>query len=173
MKLGVENRAKLVIMFVLAIAAAFMGGRSLNLASPSTGNLPAVSKAGQLHSRSSDSVEVELAKVDEGTEYRGSGRNIFRKIPSSKPRPPQPSPPPQEKGQIQVSLPAIGLKFFGFATKIGHAMRVFLTEGEEVFIAGEGEIVNRRYRVVRIGPSWVEIEDVLTNHSENIPLTQG
>ncbi len=65
------------------------------------------------------------------------------------------------------------MKFFGFANKQGEPKRVFLAQGDDVFIAGEGEIVNRRYRVVRISPASVEVEDVLTNHSENIPLTQG
>jgi hypothetical protein len=42
-----------------------------------------------------------------------------------------------------------------------------------VFIAGEGEIVDRRYRVLRISPNSVEMEDVLNNNRQNIPLTQG
>jgi len=42
-----------------------------------------------------------------------------------------------------------------------------------VFIASEGDIVNRRYRVVHINPNSVEIEDVLYKHSQSIPLTQS
>lgn len=50
---------------------------------------------------------------------------------------------------------------------------MFLSQGEDVFIAGEGEIVNRRYRVLHIGQNSVEMEDVLNNNRQNIPLTQG
>ena len=57
--------------------------------------------------------------------------------------------------------------------KPGEAKKVFLSEGEDVFIASEGDIVNRRYKVVRISPNSVEIEDVLYKHSQSIPLTQS
>ena len=65
------------------------------------------------------------------------------------------------------------LKFFGFASKPGEPKRIFLSQGEDVFIAAEGDIVNRRYKVVRISPNAVDIEDVLYNNRQSIPLTQG
>jgi hypothetical protein len=76
---------------------------------------------------------------------------------------PPPPPPP----------PPINLKFFGFASKPGESKKVFLSEGEDVFIAAEGEVVNRHYKVLRISPTSVEIEDVLNNNRQNIPLTLG
>jgi hypothetical protein len=33
--------------------------------------------------------------------------------------------------------------------------------------------VDRRYRVLHIGTSSVEIEDVINNNRQSIPLTQG
>jgi len=107
--------------------------------------------------------------------YRGTGRNIFRAgedIPkpiaspvkeAQKDNLPPPPPPP----------PPINLKFFGFASKPGEAKRIFLSKGEDVFIAGEGDIVDRRYKVVQIAPASVTIQDVLTNNTQQIPLTQG
>ena len=42
------------------------------------------------------------------------------------------------------------------------------------FIAGEGEIIDRRYKVVRISPTSVEIQDVVgSGPPQSIPLTQG
>ena len=77
----------------------------------------------------------------------------------------QPPPPPPP--------PPINLKFFGFASKPGEAKKIFLSEGEDVFIAAEGEVVNRHYKVLRISPTSVEIEDVLNNNRQSIPLTAG
>jgi hypothetical protein len=66
------------------------------------------------------------------------------------------------------------LKFFGFASKPGEAKKIFLSEGEDVWVAGEGEIVNRRYKVIRIAPTSVEMQDVVNSSPpQNIPLTQG
>jgi hypothetical protein len=45
--------------------------------------------------------------------------------------------------------------------------------GDDVFLAREGEIVNRRYRIIRITNNSVEIEDVLNNNRQTTPLTQG
>jgi hypothetical protein len=70
--------------------------------------------------------------------------------------------------------PPIPLKFFGFASHPGEPKRIFLSKGDDVFIAGEGEIVDRRYKVVRISPNSVEIQDVVgSGPPQNIPLTQG
>ena len=65
------------------------------------------------------------------------------------------------------------MKFFGFASHPGEPKKVFLSQGEDVFVASEGEIIDRRYKVLRISPASVEIEDVLNNNRQEIPLTQG
>ena len=76
---------------------------------------------------------------------------------------PQGPPPP----------PPINLKFFGFANKPGEAKKIFLSQGEDVFIAGEGDIVDRRYKILHITPVSVEVEDVLNNNRQSIPLDPG
>ncbi len=122
-------------------------------------------------------LRYDLLKASEDTKYGGAGRDIFRvhvDIPppvapvstGHGPMGPQlpPAPPPP---------PPINLKYYGFASKPGEAKRIFLSQGEDVFIAGEGDIVDRRYKVVRISPNAVEILDVLSNNRQSIPLTQG
>lgn len=123
-------------------------------------------------------LRFDLLKASEDTKYEGTGRNIFKVFVEPPPKPvapvvtqpqavanntPPPPPPP----------PPSNLKFYGFATPQGGTKRIFLTKNEDVFIAKEGEIVDRRYKVVRISPNSVEILDVLSNNRENIPLTPG
>jgi hypothetical protein len=187
LKLGAENPKKVAIMGVLLVTAIFFLFRMLNTPGPqasTTRGQPAApdqrraqrASSAQLVSNLDPTVRFDLLKPSEETPYRGSGRNIFK--PQAEPPPviPKPIVPAmtQEFGPPKPPPPPpINLKFFGFANKPGEPKRIFLSQGDDVFVAGEGEIVNRRYRIVRIGPSWVEIEDVLTNHSQNIPLTQG
>jgi len=116
-------------------------------------------------------LRLNLLAAVEGVQYKGSGRNIFRSLEEAPiPRPVAPAlkgpaaPPP---------APPIDLKFYGFASKPGESKKVFLSRGEDIFIAAEGDIVNRRYRVVRIGVNSVEVEDVLDGRKQVIPLTQG
>jgi hypothetical protein len=65
------------------------------------------------------------------------------------------------------------LKYYGYASKPGEPRKVFLADqsGERVFVVGQGEIVDRRYRLIQIQPSSVIMEDVLTNNRQPIPLT--
>ncbi len=127
-------------------------------------------------------LHLDLLKETESTEYKGDGRNIFMAqandvvIPKvvapglTKPQPviaqgpvtPPPPPPP----------PRIELKFFGFASSSGNK-KVFLSHGEDVFVAAEGDIVNRRYKVIKINANNVEILDVLNNNTQTIPLSAG
>jgi hypothetical protein len=74
---------------------------------------------------------------------------------------PTPVPPP----------PPIPLKFYGFASKANEPKRIFLAEGPSIFVARQGDIVDRRYRVVQILPTSVTIEDLLTNNRQPIALT--
>ncbi len=128
-------------------------------------------------------LRLDLLASTERTVYEGNGVNIFASrqevvIPTpgasgvtdaqkaaeeAKYQTPTPPPPPQ-----------IPLKFFGFASKPGEPKKVFLSHGEDVFVAGEGEIVNRQYKVVRISPTSVEMQDMVNSGPpQSIPLTQG
>jgi hypothetical protein len=125
-------------------------------------------------------LHLEQLAATEQIKYEGSGRNIFMSqaedvvIPKviGKPNTDDgvkwPGPPPL------AAPPPIPLKFFGFASKPGEPKKVFLIKGEDTFIAGEGEIVDRRYKVVKISPTSVEIQDVVgSGPPQSIPLTQG
>jgi len=121
-------------------------------------------------------LRYDWLKASEDTKYEGTGRNIFL-AQAEIPQPIAPGATDKNKGNEGPPLPPppppINLKFFGFASKSGEAKKVFLSEGEDVFIAAEGEVVNRHYKVLRISPTSVEIEDVLNNNRQSIPLTLG
>ena len=198
MKLGAENRTKLILagallVVALALGARFvgsLGGGSSSAAAPVAvaGSAPeqlAPSRATKgstsgkkpASSRTLDpTLRFDLLKATEDTKYEGRGRDVFRVFVDPPPRlvapvvknqppvasAPPPTPPP----------PPINLKFFGFAiSKPGEGKHIFLVEGEDIFIAKEGDIVDRRYKVVRISPNAVEILDVLSNNRQSIPLT--
>src|SRR5215470_5213227 len=123
-------------------------------------------------------LELDMLRRSEEAKYAGSGRNIFVNGPASIPvlKRNGTTDRQQQIGFVHPPIqppPPITLKFFGFASKPGEPKRVFLVQGDDVFIAGEGDIVNRRYRVLRISTVSVDVEDVLTNARQSIPLTQG
>jgi hypothetical protein len=190
-KVGAEDKKKLILAMVLMVAALALIGKFLfdsDESSPAAS--PASSSAATGASRakgrgkkltaSARSLDPELRydwlKASEDTKYQGNGRNIFMAQDVVIPKPVAPAiktPPPVPQAYQPPPPPPITLKFFGFANRPGEAKKIFLEQGEDIFVASEGDIVDRRYKVLRIGPTFVEIEDVLNNNRQSIPLTQG
>ena len=42
-----------------------------------------------------------------------------------------------------------------------------------MWIAHEGDVVDRHYKIVHISPTAVEVEDLLNSNRQSIRLTQG
>ncbi len=199
MKLGLENKKQTTWAAVLGgiavLAVAYQLVPMLSGTSPqaSTSPAPPVSTraaarglahpAKKVRQESLDpTLRLDLLAASERTIYEGSGKNIFVKGQEVSIPTPLASgvTDPKKHEQVQYVVPAvpsappIPLKFYGFASQPGDAKKVFLSQDGEVFIAGEGEIVNRRYKVVRISPTAVEMQDmVFRGPVQSIPLTQG
>ncbi|MEN6607089.1 MAG: hypothetical protein ABFD60_07585 [Bryobacteraceae bacterium] len=65
--------------------------------------------------------------------------------------------------------PPIPLKFFGY-TMEDQTKRAFFLAGDEILIGAEGEIVKKRYKVVRIGVSSAVVEDVESKSEQTLKL---
>ena len=83
-------------------------------------------------------------------------------------RPPGLPPPTAAKPQA----PPIPLKFYGFTSARAGAKRAFFLEGEDVYIANEGDIVKKRYKVVRVNLNSVVMEDTEYKQQQTLPLTE-
>jgi hypothetical protein len=126
-------------------------------------------------------LRLDLLKQSEDQQYEGTKCNIFAgcetgvKIP--KPVDPGILRKQQEEQQRQANTPPppppIPLKFYGFATQAGQPKRVFLssTSGDDVFVGTEGQVINKRYRIVKINNASVEMEDILNSNKQTLPLT--
>lgn len=184
MKVGTENKTKTLLAVVLAVIAVVLVVRTFWGGGEETA-APAVAahggaKAGHkpahaLLAHSLDpSLRFDLLKASEDVTYKGTGRNIFRseapppEIPTPLPSDPNPNP-----GPPPPPPPPIDLKFYGYTGPKGDNRQVFLLRGEDIFLAKEGQIIDRRYKILHIGTNSVEIQDVLTNHTETKPLTAG
>jgi hypothetical protein len=118
-------------------------------------------------------LRFDLLKSSEDVTYKGSGRDIFRSQPEPPPIPKPVTPDVKPGPPVPPPPPPIDLKFYGFASRKDGYKRIFLSKGEDIFIAKEGDIVDRRYKIVHIGQSSVDVEDVLTNNRQTLPLQAG
>jgi hypothetical protein len=86
------------------------------------------------------------------------------------PRPPPPDPPPPPTPRA----PAIPLKFYGFVNPARpDVKRAFFLENDEIIVAGEGDVIKKHYKIIRIGVNSAEVEDTQfkgDNTKQTLPL---
>jgi hypothetical protein len=200
-QLGLENKKKTIWAAALGVIAVLIFGyeivplftgssepaSSAQAAAPApaprvTATRPAAKVKKQKLENLDPTLHLDLLASSEQTPYEGNGRNIFVSQPDIEiPKPIAPGSPDAIKAEEARYTPPppppptpIPLKFFGFASRPGEPKKIFLQQGEDVWVVGEGEIVNRRYKIVRISNSSVDIQDMVgSGPAQSVPLTQG
>jgi len=201
-QLGLENKKKAIWAAVLGVVALLVfvwqflpmftessaPNSSAQAAAPTTAVKAPTSRSLKTKPAKKPKVEnldptlrLDLLASSEQTHYEGNGRNIFVSQAEEIPIPIASGHTDTKKEETKIYTPPappqqtpIPLRFYGFASSPGQPKKIFLKLNEDVFVAGEGEIVDRRYKVVRITPTSVEIQDVVgSGPPQSIPLTQG
>ncbi len=124
-----------------------------------------------------------LAKLAD-IQLQGGNRSLFefstppappepKVVPAVKvqtvPLPPPPPPPPE--AERKPPPPPIPLKFFGYTTAFKQGnRRGFFMDGDQILVGSEGEVLKKRYRVVRIGVNSVVMEDLEFKAEQTLPL---
>lgn len=202
MKLGTEKKGQVVLVVVLFAAIVAIGGWELYgyLATPSapphpvaapaappaaggsaSGSAASGGEAQKLSGANMDpTLHLELLAQSENVEYAGTGRNIFSadsapvqietpiKGPRAAPDAPRvvlPPGPPRP--------PAIDLKYFGYTRAPDKSLQAFFVQGDEIFMARTGQVVDHRYKVDLIQPGSVQVTDLSYNNTQTLPMTSN
>lgn len=198
MKLGAENKSRVITVVVLGIVVLCLAVWDIHRVFFNTSSAPpsvaAASESAPMPAPASgsgnaQSIPVELSKLDptlhpeimaqaESIRYTGSGRNIFS-MNSAPPVKIEPVKGPVRPAQQMAVVPSgppppppIDLQFFGYEAR-GSVRRAFLLRGANIYIASEGEIVDHRYKVIKILPFSIQVTDLLYNDTQNLPLTRS
>ena len=200
-KVGTENKKMVIIAAVLGVIVVgllfwelngYFGGPSTPApAAPVIHTVPSADQSADANGPSAEHVVVtNLAHLDptlhpeimeeaESLDYTGEGRNIFS-LNSTPPKIETVRGPVRPSAAVNAAAapsgppppPPIELKFFGYEAQ-GSDRKAFLLHGDDVFIASVGEIVDRRYKVVKIAPLSIQITDLLFNSTQTLPLAQS
>jgi hypothetical protein len=162
-----------VPILAVALLLAYLQYRSGPVAAPvfdATGNY-------QPMTIENPSLRFDLLARLQHVQYTGTHRNIFDdKLPvpvvvkqptgpgNGQQFPPGPTLPPP------LAFP---LKCFGFVEGPAVGMRrAFFTDGEDVYIAGIGDTIVNRFRLIRIGNESVEVEELGSTRRATVAMEQ-
>ena len=107
-------------------------------------------------------------EASRGTQYKSSGRNPFSEVAPPPPTPTTPTqkvPQPGDPGYVPPPPPPLQLpvKFFGYGiVPLGSERVAFLTDGDQVYVVGEGETLMGRYRILKVGNANLDFEEIST-----------
>jgi hypothetical protein len=171
-----KNQMILLATLVLIMTVVWYFNRTTTSVAP--GNTAAVQKYELL---AVENPQLHRDKMDaaQKTEYHSLGRNPFSEVAPPKehtetvkvaqhvPQGPPVLPPPPPP-----SLPP-NMKFFGYGTiPNGTLRRAFLSDGDEVYIVGEGDTLLGRFRIVKISNANLEFEEIATGRHATVTMQE-
>ena len=156
-----KQKKQIAVLVALTVATAVIWShnRQQDPASKKVISIP----PGQTGSDTSD-LEIRWSKIEasRGSDYQGK-RNIFSdNLPSTavlenELRRHEPI------ASVVPMAPELPMKFFGYGTvPNGTPRRAYLSDGDDVYIVSEGDTLLGRYRILRIGNSALEFEEILS-----------
>jgi hypothetical protein len=89
------------------------------------------------------------------------------------PLPPDSTPVAPPPAPVKPGPPPILLRFYGYVNgSTGGSRQAFFLEGDEIHVAGENDVINNRYRIIRIGLNSAVVEDIATKNQQTLPLVE-
>lgn len=77
----------------------------------------------------------------------------------------------QKEHPPKPNLPAIPLKFYGYANRLtGPARQAFFLDGDDIQIKSENDVIRGRYKIIRIGINSATVEDLQSHDQQTLPL---
>lgn len=174
-----KQKRQMIVLAVLVVVAALVWSFELDKRTPNALTAASIQDYKILGEENPQIRWGELKHAQE-TEYKSNGRNPFSMIappppvdpnqpkPNATPPPPPPPPPPPTEAKLPPNL-----KYFGYGmAPTGSARRAFFTDGEDVYIVGEGDTLLGRYRILKVGNANLEFQEISSGLHGTTPLEE-
>ena len=140
-------------------------------------------------SRIDPTLKLDLMAKLRDVPFEGGERSLFDFGAAPKPKAPPPpvqpikpaSPPPTTAeappappvAPVKPPPPPIPLKFYGYVNASrGGSRQAFFLDGDDIFVAGENDMIRNRYKIVRIGVNSAVVEDTTNKNQQTLPLIE-
>ncbi len=177
-----KQKQQILVLVALVVVAAIIWGFEWRQQTPSTETANFIQDYKPL---GEDNPQIRWSELERAqkTEYKSNGRNPFSIIAPPTPQdveyaknnanlPPTPPVIPPPPPPSRATLPP-NLKYFGYgAVPIGTPRRAFFTDGEDVFIVTEGDTLLGRYRILKVGNTNLEFQEISSGLPGTTPLEE-
>jgi hypothetical protein len=176
-----KQKQQIIVLIVLVVVAALVWTFEMRQQTPSAITTSFITDYKPL---GEDNPGIHWGQLERAqkTEYKSNGRNPFSPIApptpeeqqrtrdAAKPQPlPLPTPPPKP---TTASMPP-NLKYFGYGTvPLGSPRLAFFTDGEDVYIVTEGATLLGRYKIVKVGNTSLEFQEISSGLPGTMPLDE-
>jgi hypothetical protein len=189
--MGTHNRKRVVVLSVVGLVAANL--LYIDMSSTCAPSSPTyivrntqalATPVDALEKRGGSKLRIDLLATLQAVEVAGHRRDLFQFaavvvkeiVKQRRPEPQivpyttkQPSPTPE----MQQPTP-IPFRFYGYTSMLKQRRnRAFFLEGEAIYIAAEGDIINGRYKVISVGLNSAVVEDTSTRSQQALPLIES
>lgn len=121
-------------------------------------------------------LRLDLLEQLKTFEYAGPRRNIFSAAPLPVVAPAQQTQGPVIAGPVPLPGPpplVVPAVFFGHVTdNRSGSRRAFFSQGDEVYVLGLGEVLVSRFRLLQIGDSTAELEELTSGRRTTLTMEQ-
>ena len=73
---------------------------------------------------------------------------------------------------VTPAVPPIPLKFYGYVDASSSSRRAFFLQGDDIFVAGENDVISSHYKIVRINANSAVVEDTTNKNQQTLPLVE-
>lgn len=184
MRLGIENKRQVYLFGGLCLLMLVIAGTELRSAfsspQPTTPHraMPVQQTSNQDLSIGGSEPKLRTTQLNHSEQitYPEPGRDIFSvalapvhiEAPIAPPRPLVQSAPPPER----PSIPAIDIKYLGYAKTGDASYKAILVHGDDTLLASSGEVIFHRFKVGSILPTSIQITDLSFKNTEVIAVAE-
>lgn len=177
-----KQKKEFAVLVILVVIAGITWLKYFGREKPeeSTGAVVVAQNKNQLLSVENPQLHLDKLEAARKTEYKSSGRNIF--ITFVPPPPPKDhdkeAPKPGPVGPMPDPIPPppaipANVHFFGYGTvPNGTSRRAFFTDGEVVYVVGEGDVFLNRFRILKIGNATLDFEEISSGRQGTVTLEE-
>jgi len=129
----------------------------------------------------------KLASADPGLEFQALKEYTTRPLPENTRDPfdfPAPPLSPTQRGGRGIAgggigagaapaPPQISLRALGYSMREGVGGEAYLADSDQVYVVHQGNLVSKRYMILKITPSAVEVKDESSGETVHLPIPQA